>query len=243
VQPIIRTASLFNRGLLPEDFILQRHRLIDHLLREAVENRGIRTIVEIASGMSPRGYRFKREFGGKVVYIEADLPDMAATKREVLEKAGLPPESQRVVAVDVTKDSGPLNMEEAIRPLLEAGPAAIITEGLVNYFPRDAVMKMWSRFADLAPSPGSLYLTDLHTESATPTDVFARAWRGSLHLFTRGKTYLHFKDGDDAERALMDAGFQHARLHDPQDYADSLALQETGRASVVHVLEGRFGPA
>lgn len=239
IQPIIRAASLFNGGLLPETFILQRHRLIDYLLRDALEKRGIKTVVEIASGMSPRGYRFKREFGEGIDYIEADLPAMAANKCRVLEKAGFPGGWHKVVAVDVTVDSGPLCMEEAIGPVLGgSAPVAIVTEGLVHYLSRDTVTRMWRRLAALCSCSGSLYLTDLHLASTTPKDLFTRAWRGGIHLLTRGKTYLHFTDRDDAERSLVDAGFARSRLHDPNAYADALGLRESARENVVHVLEG-----
>lgn len=224
---------------MPEAFILQRHKLIDHLLRLAIENHGIETVVEIAAGMSPRGYQFKKEYGERIDYIEADLPGMTMNKRRVLEKAGMAVENQKVVAVDVKIDAGPLSMEESIVPLLGSGPVAIITEGLVNYFPRDEVLKIWERFAALARSSALVYLTDLHMQSTTPSDVFARAWRNLIRLFTRGETYLQFSDGSDARKSLMDAGFTHARLHDPCDYEEALGLSTPKGRGVVHVLEGR----
>ncbi|MFC1849634.1 hypothetical protein ACFL27_05435, partial [candidate division CSSED10-310 bacterium] len=41
-----------------ETMLLQRHVIIDHLLEKAVAESGIRQVFELASGFSPRGFRF-----------------------------------------------------------------------------------------------------------------------------------------------------------------------------------------
>src|SRR5687768_7080039 len=41
-----------------EGLLLARHRVIDDLLAQAIEDRGVRQVIEPACGMSPRGWRF-----------------------------------------------------------------------------------------------------------------------------------------------------------------------------------------
>src|SRR3954469_16681106 len=71
-----------------EAFLLARHRIIDRLLGEAIADGRVGQVVEIAAGMSPRGWRFTRDHGDAITYVEADLPGMAARKRRALERAG-----------------------------------------------------------------------------------------------------------------------------------------------------------
>ena len=63
-------------GLDIEAFLLQRHLQIDAQLTEAIEQQGVRQVVEIACGLSPRGRRFCSRYP-QLQYLEADLPAMA----------------------------------------------------------------------------------------------------------------------------------------------------------------------
>ena len=57
-------------------FLLQRHSVIDHQVKELIEQEGVTQIVELACGLSPRGYRLKKAYP-QLRYIEGDLPAMA----------------------------------------------------------------------------------------------------------------------------------------------------------------------
>lgn len=81
-------------------FLLQRHHLIDHLVRDAIEQRGVRQVLEIACGLSPRGYRFRQQYPD-LKYVEADLPDMAARKHRLLSAQQCLNEMHRVVPLNI----------------------------------------------------------------------------------------------------------------------------------------------
>ncbi len=72
--------AILGRGTL-ESYLLARHRAIDSLLTTAIEEHGIRQVIEVAAGLSPRGWRFAQRYGDRLTYIEADLPGMAERKR------------------------------------------------------------------------------------------------------------------------------------------------------------------
>ena len=134
-------------GVTLEQFLLARHRLIDHLLETAIAAGRISQVLEIATGMSPRGWRFARDHGAAIDYIEADLPAMAARKREALERAGSLNEHHRVVEIDALPDTGP-NSVGAITGELDHGRGlAVITEGLIAYLDLDGVLGLWRRTA------------------------------------------------------------------------------------------------
>src|SRR3954467_11756356 len=113
--------------------LLARHRLIDHLLEAAIEEGRISQVLEIAAGMSPRGWRFAGRYGERLTYLEADLPEMAARKRAALRGAGDLP-NLRVVDVDAMRDDGPDSIAAVAATLDHGQGLAVITEGLLVYF-------------------------------------------------------------------------------------------------------------
>src|SRR3954471_21693303 len=59
-----------------EGMLLARHRVIDLRLAQAIDAGEIEQIVEVACGLSPRGWRFRTRYGDRITYVEADLPGM-----------------------------------------------------------------------------------------------------------------------------------------------------------------------
>ena len=234
LQPFFRMASMVNKGVTMENLLLQRHRLIDHLLTSLIQDRGICDVVEIASGLSPRGLRFKKEFGDRIQYIEADLPDMAAHKQQILGNLSC---GHHVVPVDATTNTGPLSIQEVIEPYLGNGPVIFITEGLLPYFPREIVSKLWNTFSALMESRGGVYLSNIILGSSTPEDIFMRTFHRFLSRFVKGKTYLHFQDQTEIVQALNDAGFEHTHMHAARDYAEAIGFQPPGRKNIMYILE------
>ena len=57
LRPMNTVNSLLGRGSL-EQYLLARHRAIDLLLERAIDEHGITQVIEIASGLSARGWRF-----------------------------------------------------------------------------------------------------------------------------------------------------------------------------------------
>ncbi len=225
-----------------DGMLLARHRLIDALLEEALVAGEIGQVIEVACGLSPRGHRFAAAHGHRLTYIEADLPAMAARKRAVLARAGGVSAHHRVVDIDATADDGPRSLAGIAATLDPARGTAIITEGLLNYFPLEAVTGMWRRFAAaLARFPRGRYLADLHVRSATGT--MERAAAGLLGLFVRGRIHFHFADVAAATDALHGAGFARARLRGPEDHEDLTGPVDLPSARFVRIVDAATGPA
>jgi O-methyltransferase involved in polyketide biosynthesis len=216
-----------------ERYLLARHRAIDALLTDAVERHGVSQVIEIAAGMSARGWRFANHYGNAITYVEADLPAMAARKRRALERIGSLSDAHRVAEIDARRDEGPDSLAELAGLLDPEAGLAIVTEGLLGYLSTDAVLALWRRIATaLAPFPSGRYLSDLHLGSVQTPVV--RVFRRLLAGFVRGQVYLHFDGAREAEAALRRAGFGAASV---RRAGTIIELPEREQRSTAHILE------
>lgn len=216
-----------------DGMLLARHRLIDLRLEQAIDEGEVSQVIEIAAGLSPRGWRFAQKYGARITYVEADLPGMIARKRTILNELGA---THRTAEIDALADDGPASLAALCKSLDPARGTAILTEGLVNYFDRAAVVAMWRRFARaLAAFPTGLYLSDLIVREGNKSPMIA-GFQWLLSAFVRGKVHMHFATAHDAEQALDTAGFDAALL-DPRDFAHELPGLERRGAGRVRIVE------
>ena len=236
VQPLMLPVDVLGGPTL-EHFLLARHRIIDRLLDHEIRTGRVDQVVELACGMSPRGLRFTREHPD-LVYVEADLPGIAEQKRDALARCGGLSDRHRVESVDVFGD----DFGRLFAGLDTNRGVAVVTEGLLNYFPTARVEELWSRIAgELARFPSGLYLSDLHLAGgAGPVD---HAFVLALGAFVRGRVHLHFDDASSAVQVLEQRGFDTAALHAPEEYADALPGMDAAGADRVRVVEARTGAA
>jgi O-methyltransferase involved in polyketide biosynthesis len=234
LQPTMLASRALGGSTL-EAYLLARHRAIDALLERAIERDGVTQVIEVAAGLSPRGWRFARRYGERLVYVEADLPEMAARKRDALGRMGSLSERHRVDEVDALReDDGPGSLGSVVAELDPGQGLAIITEGLLGYLPPDAVAGMWRRFARaLGRFETGRYISDVHLGGAQTAQV--RAFRVLLSAFVRGRVYLHFAGAAEAEAALGAAGFARAEVRRAAD----VVVEAPGDAGarLAHILE------
>jgi O-methyltransferase involved in polyketide biosynthesis len=215
--------------------LLARHRVIDALLDEAIAAGRVGQVLEVAAGMSPRGWRFT-ERRPDLLYLEADLPEMAARKRAALARIGRPA-THRVVDLDALATRGPLSLRSVADGLDDAKGLAIITEGLLSYLPRLAVLELWSAFAQtMSRFEHGVYLSDLHVAADAPP-MLARLFAGALAAFVRSPVSVHFADAAEAGDALVDAGFEAATVALASDHPAAADLNDAG-IRIVHACVG-----
>ena len=216
--------------------LLARHRLIDLRLAQAIDAGEVSQVVEVAAGLSPRGWRFCGRYGDRITYLEADLPGMVVHKRRILAQLGGETATHRTAEINALIDHGATSIEGICAGLDPSRGTAIITEGLVNYFDRDTVIGIWQRFARaLRRFPRGLYLSDLMLREGNESPlVTGFSWL--LSAFVRGKVHAHFATAAEAEDALAGAGLTGMVL-DPRDFAFELPDLEEAGAGRVRVIE------
>ena len=237
LRPAMTVNEVVGRGTL-EAYLLARHSAIDTLLERAIDRHGISQVIEVAAGLSPRGWRFAERYGDRLTYVEADLPGMAERKRRALDAMGSLGEHHRVAVLDALRDGGPESLAHVAGELDPGKGLAIITEGLLGYLPTDAVQGIWRRFAEtLSGFAAGRYISDIHVGQVQDAQV--KAFRVILSAFVRGRVYLHFYFPDEVVTALHKAGFTSAEVRPAVEIAGT---GESGRSSTrtkrrAHILE------
>jgi O-methyltransferase involved in polyketide biosynthesis len=217
--------------------LLARHHAIDTLLERAIEAGEVSQVVELAAGLSPRGWRFASRYGADLTYVETDLPGMTRRKQDLLDRAGLMSPGHRVRELDAFASTGPQSLAALADELDPEHGTAVITEGLINYFPMPDVVTLWDAIATtLHRFPRGLYLSDLHLDRA-PGAVTTTA-KAFMKLVVRGDVYLHFADEGAATQALHDAGFDTAELLLPSSFEGVEAISGIDRNHIVRATTG-----
>lgn len=220
--------------------LLARHHSIDTLLERAIEAGEVSQVVEIAAGLSPRGWRFASRYGPDLTYVETDLPGMAHRKRGLLDRAALMGPGHRVRVLDAFEPAGPNSLAALADELDPDQGTAVITEGLINYFPMSNVVTLWNSVATaLHRFPRGLYLSDLHLDQS-PGAVTATA-KFLITAFVRGNVYLHFENEGAAIQGLRDAGFDAAELMLPSSFEGVNAAPGVDRNHIVRAATTRPG--
>jgi O-methyltransferase involved in polyketide biosynthesis len=198
-------------------------------------------VIEVACGLSGRGARFAQRYPEQLTYVEADLPAMAGRKRDLLASAGLGSDHHRVVDIDALKDDGANSLAEIAAELDPAGGVAIITEGLINYFPVEEVRGMWRRFATaLARFPSGQYLSDIHLDEDNK-GAMATGFSALIGAFVRGRVYTHFRDIADCRRELELAGFTRTDVLRPEELVDITGPIDPASSRRVRIIEAFTG--
>lgn len=214
LRPAMALSKQFGGPTL-EGFLTARHRAIDAMLEQAIERNGITQIVEVAAGLSARGWRFNKRYGSKICYIETDLPNMVSRKRALLAPHHKLSDAHQVEALDALAQGGAGSLAALCEKLDPNKGLVIITEGLVNYFDTGSVLALWRNFGLVAKRfDKTLYLSDIHLKGTTKGPV-AEGFRLLLSSFVRGNVSLHFETPQEAETALEQSGFIHAQLTEP----------------------------
>jgi O-methyltransferase involved in polyketide biosynthesis len=113
-----------------------RYKSTSHALEELLRATGIKQVVELAAGMSPRGLTFSENFPD-VVYLETDLEGMLEKKRRIvasLMENGIAPkrDNLKFCNLDVTK---PEDFGRAIKVINPDKPVIFVAEGVLPYYP------------------------------------------------------------------------------------------------------------
>ena len=230
--------SSVTTGYTIEDVLMQRHQIIDSILEKKIESGEIGQVIEIACGLSPRGYRFSKKYPD-LKYFETDLSGMLNHKKQILERMQYHAPNHFLVEVDALKSSGDNSLQGYLSKMVDKNAGtAIITEGLIGYLNRQQVTQLWKRLATfLNRFSSGLYLSDLHTEDLNNQFFVAKAFKTILGLFVQSEVVFPVKSEQDALTMLAEAGFSYGLTHDPLDFKERLGFTVHNPDTLVRVIE------
>lgn len=220
-------------------FLLQRHHLIDHRLHQLIEQ-GVTQVVEIACGLSPRGHRFCQQYP-QLTYLETDLPDMAARKKQLLQEHHVLSNRHRVMPINIFAEEGELSLGHVLGQLDHSKPVVVITEGLVNYFPLPVISAFWKTLGEaLRVFPAGTYLTDNYPlYRGMPFYGTLKVLGNLLGAVSRSQVGFHFHADEDAINHFTSLGFDELMIHNPADYYGQLPIPKTRGNPMVRIMEAR----
>lgn len=228
-------------GVSLDALMLARHKGIDAVLCEAIDAGRVTQIIEVAAGLSARGWRMRQRYGDRIHYIETDLPDMVQTKRQLLEDAGLLGPRHQIVVLDALAPRGARSLGAIARTLDPKKGTAIITEGLMNYLPPQAADAFWKRAAKtLSGFRHGVYLSDAYLTREN-RNLAMLAFGAVLQAFVRGRMHVHFQTEARAIDHLERCGFSDVRLHTPASIPAAAEHARVRGGSLVRILEARTG--
>ena len=211
----------------------QRHTLIDRQLDRLLDQHPDLQILEIAAGLSPRGWRYRQKYPN-LRYVEADLPEMVQAKRVALASIESPP--PQIEAVDLFAD----DLKQLMAQFDSSKPLVIISEGLVNYFNKDSLAQLWGQLAEqLSQFPVGVYLTDLYPEP-TQHRLAKLIWNASrlLKVMSRSAFAFHFTSPDELREFINNAGFHQVKVFQPTN--DDAPMRSDHFGDLVWVIEARI---
>lgn len=221
VHPLESWAEKYVGGSM-RSTLKQRHTMLDQSLKNLIQQHPHLQVLEIACGLSPRGWWFRQHYP-EIYYRELDLPDMAATKQAALQH--IEQQAEEVLSVDLFTD----DLASVFQLFDPKRPLVIISEGLINYFDKAMLLQLLTTIVDYGQDFKKLYyLTDIYPEP-TENKLATVIWNSSrlLKWISRSAFSFHFKTPIEVEMFFHEAGFEEVKVIQPKQFFEQVALENT----------------
>ena len=242
---LLRPSNLLGKMLMGADidtFLLQRHMVMDELICRAVAA-GFTQIVDLAAGLSGRGFRLCRQYKD-LIYIEGDLPQMAVMKQRLLAgMKGYDPVRHKIRACNILEKDTGAGMERLFEAeVARSQGTLVITEGLVNYFPLPVITEVWRRLSSLLSSvQKGIYISEIYPDLIDhPYYGMMKLARKGVGWFTRGDWPLHFKSDAEIQSAFLNLGYETVSVFDPADFYDLLPIPRVAVPTMVRIVQAEI---
>lgn len=239
MRPVEFLLKRFMGGTL-ETYLLQRHLLIDALVEESIAQYQASDIqiLELASGLSPRSIRLKTKYP-QLHYIDADLPNMAHQKRQILTAQQLLTNSYQVLDCNILEQDTNNSIENVLSHFDTSKPVIVITEGLTLYFEDETIHPVWQRLSKaLSAFPQAHYITDNYPNIPThPVYKIGKFLTNNLSLVTKSKVTLRFANDNETEQCFQSLGFSKVSTYKPEEHYDNYRLPKSESESIVHIID------
>ena len=215
VHPLETWAEKYVGGSM-RTTLKQRHTMIDDHLNQLIQQFPHLQILEIACGLSPRGWNFRQKHPD-IDYRELDLPDMARVKTQALQQ--IDARAPEVLTADIFSEE----FQKAFQVFDPNRPLVIISEGLINYFDQALLAKLLQGICEYGQGFKELhYLSDIYPEPVK-NKLANIIWSCSklLKFMSRSAFTFHFVDPNQLQKFFHTCGFRQVEVVQPQLYFQS----------------------
>lgn len=217
---LLRPIEVLAKALIGSDIkttLLQRHQLLDRELNQLMLQHPDLQILELACGLSPRGWRINQSYP-QHLYVEADLAAMAAHKQQLLQSIDAINNTHKVLVCNILLEDSPDSLEALLeREFDKSKPLVVITEGLINYFQLPLISAFWTRLSQaLTQFSAGFYLSDVY-----PRVTQHRFYRWiemankGLKVSSKSNFMMHFSQPQEAKTHLNQCGFGQVEVFNP----------------------------
>jgi len=237
LRPVNALLKVF-AGADIDTFLLQRHYVLDYLVEEKI-NEGYEQVVELAAGLSSRGYLIKQKYPN-VHYVEGDLPGMSQRKAELLDQLGRA-EGHVTRPCNILLEGGELSIEALVASLDPNKKTLFITEGLVNYFELGVIKTVWARMAKVMKTfPEAVYVTEVYPRLEDhPSYKYVQFAQKVVGFFTQGSYPLHYGSNEEMQQGFVDDGFSQVEVNEPEAFYDKLPMPRTKKKTLVRIVQAK----
>jgi methyltransferase (TIGR00027 family) len=207
--------------------MIVRTAVMDEIIGRAIARDGVRTVVNLASGLDARAFRL--ELPRTLRWIDVDLPAMQTYKRDALKA-----ETPRCALEWLPADLSDAGQRRTVLNAVAAGPAPglVITEGLLIYLEADQVAGLARDLHGCAPL--AWWLTDI--ASPRLIKMLERTWGGTLRA---GGAPFKFAPAEGTA-FFEPLGWREAEFR--SNWEESLRLNRSMRGAKFWNFLGRFYP-
>ena len=234
LKPIEVLAKLFI-GSDIKTTLLQRHQLIDRELTQLILLHPDLQILELACGLSPRGWRINQKYP-YITYVEADLVGMASQKQQLLNGLEGINANHKVHTCNILIEDEIQSLEAVLKREFDSNkPILVITEGLVNYFKLEDISLFWQRLSkSLSQFAAGFYLTDVYPKVTQHRFYhWIELANKSLKVSSKSSFMMHFANRDEAQQCMNDCGFKQVTVFNPDE---ELSQEKTKGGALVWVM-------
>lgn len=181
-------------------FMEARFLAVTHLL---AEHRATQ-VLELAAGLSPRGLHLAQH---GVVYVEADLPESSARKREIVTTLlGSVPENLHLCEASVVDRA---ELLACCAPFARNQPVAVTAEGLLRYLTFEEKTHLAANVREILSRFGGIWITvDIHLRAWMKQRITQRTREEEKEYLGRDLDPNYFDDLDHARSFFEGCGFQ-----------------------------------
>lgn len=222
-----------------DTFLLQRHKIINHELKKLIEEKGVTQVLELGSGLSPRGLYMASAYP-HIQYVETDLEDMIKHKAQRLKKLN-PPSNLNLKACSFIAFNNQPSIADRLEELSPNQPTVIVSEGLINYFStEDFNQALKNISAALKPFKASHYLSDLYPDDINhPSYKYLKMAQSLVSKLTGNTWFLHYQNNDEIAKAFKEAGFLSTQVINPKNLYKTGVVEAIKAEPLVRIVLGQ----